>query len=284
MSSRLARPTVALSAALLLCACDVLDWTQAFGHPSTGQRVQESLAMPVPEPPAVNPDSFCLALFGDIHVDRNEGFEHRLDWLRDEVADRGIDFAVVLGDLADHGFRDEFDAARAGLDSLGVPVYATLGNHDLYQADGWESFKDDFGSATYAVTVADRLKLILLDTAGGELGAAQFDWLERELADTVPVAKIVGTHYAGYDGTTPIMWRLASSAERYKLLSLLRDHAVFAYVAGHLHGYRHTTIAGTEHFIVGTMGMRSMDRGEPGYLLMTWVRGTPDWQFVVAPE
>jgi Icc protein len=287
MSSRILRlPAVVLTTALFFCTCDLgdLDFTQAFRHPSTERRVQESLELPVPEPPAVDPDSFSFALFGDIHVNLNAGLRHRLGWLREEVADRGIGFVVVLGDLADQGLEAEFSAVRVALDSLGVPVYATVGNHDLYQADGWESFKDYFGPATYAVTVADRLKLILLDTAGGELGATQFDWLEYELADTTASAKLIGTHYALFDGATPIIWRLPSGAERYKLLSLMRDHGVPAYVSGHLHGFRHTTIGGTEHFIVGAMGTGELDYGEPGYLLMSWVRGTLSWQYVTAPE
>jgi predicted phosphodiesterase len=287
MSSRIVRLlVVVLPAGLFVCACDLgdLDLTRAFRHPSTERRVQESLALPVPDPPAVAPDSFSFALFGDLHVNLNAGLEHRLGWLRDEVVDRGIGFVVVLGDLADQGLPDEFSAVRAALDSLDVPVYATVGNHDLYQADGWELFKDNFGPASYAVTVADRLKLILLDTAGGELGATQFDWLERELADTTSGVKLVGTHYALFDGPTPIMWRLPSGAERYKFLSLMRDHGVFALVSGHLHGFRHTTVYGTEHFIVGTMGTGALDYGEPGYLLMTWARGTLSWQYVTAPE
>lgn len=277
---------VLLPAALLFCACELadLDLTQAFGHPSTARRVQESLEMPAPEPPPVDPDSFSFALFGDIHVSQPAGFEHRLGWLRGEITARGIGFVVVLGDLADHGRQGESDAARAALDSLTVPVYATVGNHDLYQADGWTSFNANFGPATYAVTVADRLKLILLDTAGGELGATQFDWLEHELADTAAITKVLGTHYSLFDGSTPIMWRLPSGAERSKLLSMMRDHGVSTLVSGHLHGYRHTTINGTEQFIVGTMGTKALDYGEPGYLLMTWVRGTLGWEFIPAPE
>lgn len=283
-SGRLAAP--ALAVALLLVGCDLgeIDFSQGFSHPSTERRVQESLALPAPGPPAVDPDSFSFALFGDVHVNRNAGYRNRFGWLRDEVAERGIDFVVVLGDLADQGLADEYDAARAALDSLGVPVYAVLGNHDLYQADGWESFKLRFGPSTYAVTVAGRVKLILLDTAGGELGATQFDWLEEELAGPGAPVRLVGTHYALFDGADPMLWRMPSSAERLKLVALMRDHGVRALVSGHLHGFRHAFIGATEHFIVGTMGAGELDYGEPGFLLMTWARDTLTWQFVAAPE
>jgi hypothetical protein len=32
------------------------------------------------------------------------------------------------------------------------------------------------------------------------------------------------------------------------------------------------------------MGTGELDYGEPGYLLMSWVRGTLNWQYVTAPE
>ena len=191
---------------------------------------------------------------------------------------------VVSGDITLRARHGEFQAALRFMDSIGriAPTHLVPGNHDLYQADGWESFKLRFGPSTYAVTVGGRVKLILLDTAVGELGATQFDWLEKELAG--PGVRLVGTHYALFDGANPMLWRMPSSAERLKLIALMRDRGVPMLVSGHLHGFRHAIIGATEHFIVGTMGAGELDYGEPGFLLVTWARETLTWQFVTAPE
>jgi hypothetical protein len=278
------RPRIRLPAAGLMlfigCCLVSCDWnvSQFFFHPSTDQRMQDNLSesMPAPQPPEVNPDSFRFALFGDPQIATD--LRSHLGWFRTEAARQGIEFFGVLGDLTDGQNDVEREVVKAGLDSTHRPYYCTLGNHDLYQADGWDWFKSEFGPSCYSVVVADRLKLIFLDTAEGDLGQVQFDWLEQQLAaDTLP--KVIGTHFPVYDGLTPIMWRLASSEERYKLMSLLRNHNVRAIVAGHIHGWRHTEIEGVEHFICA-LPASGMDYGSPGYLVFTWSRGELTWEHV----
>jgi len=242
--------------------------------------MQDNLSGTLPIPPvkAVNPDSFRFALFGDPQIGTD--LESYLGWFRQEVARQGIDFFGVLGDLTDDGLDSERLVLKAGLDSTHTPYYCTLGNHDLYQADGWDWFKQNFGPSCYSIVVADRLKLIFLDTAEGELGQEQFDWLERELAGD-SLVKIVGTHFPIYDGPTPIMWRLASNEERSKLSSMLVRHHVHSIVSGHIHGWRYTEIQGVNHFICALPDV-GMDYGQPGYLLFTCVRGQLNWEHIEA--
>ena len=53
--------------------------------------------------------------------------------------------------------------------------------------------------ATSSVTIGNAVRLIFLDTASGDIGKVQFDWLEAELQDSTHI-KIVLTHYPVYDG------------------------------------------------------------------------------------
>lgn len=273
-SSRLAGLLIGL---LALGGCD-WDVTQFILYPSVEQRVQESLGLPAPGPPVVNPDSFRFALFGDPQV--RADLVHRLGRFTADVADSGIAFFGVLGDLTHDATEIEVHTIRAAFDSTGIPCYTTIGNHDLFQAESWERCKDVFGPATYSVVVADRLKLIFLDTASGTIGPTQFDWLETELDDNGRHLKIVCTHYPLYDGSTPIAWRLGSTAERARLQSLLRDYRAWGYVSGHIHGWRHTEVAGVNHFICGTMSAHPLDYGEPGYLLLTFAHDSLAWRKV----
>lgn len=264
--------------ALSVAGCN-WDLTQVIFRPPVDKRVQESISgeIPWPEPVPVNPDSFCFAMFGDpqVHADS----QHLLGRFREDVRNRGIDFFCVLGDLTHDATREEVNVVKAALDSVGVPYYATIGNHDLYQKDGWQLFKENFGPSCYSVTIAGRLKLIFLDTAEGAVGETQFDWFEQKLLDSGGYLRVVGTHFPCYDGITPGMYRLASTAERNKLQYLLQESGTYALVSGHIHGWRHTEIGGVHHFVAGTMAL-DLDYGRNGYLLLTFAGDSLSWERV----
>jgi hypothetical protein len=274
---------------LALCACEWDLWG-TVSRPTVEDRVRESLsgALQPPGPAAVNPDSFCFAVFGDPQLGHD--YVTRLDRFRQEVVERGIDFFCVLGDLTNDATQDEVDSIKLQLERVGIPYYVTIGNHDLYQADGWERFKANYGPSCYAVTIADRLRLIFLDTADGTIGPTQFDWLESALIDfgmagaaggaQHPPFKIVLTHFPVFDGEKPIMWRLASDAERVKVQSLLERYDAFAWCAGHIHGWRHMQIGSVNHFTCGAMAPGTLDYGDPGFLLFTFAHDSLSWQFV----
>jgi len=265
-----------LLALLLVSGCD-LDWGQFFFHPTIADRMRENLSgeLSAPGPVAVNPDSFRFAMFGDPQV-RSDGTS-LVGRFRTDAAAMSIDFFCVLGDLTNDGTAAEQALAKAQFDSVGRPYYCTLGNHDLYQAGGWDWFKTTFGPSCYTVVIGDRVKLLFLDTADGMLGRAQFDWLESELAGDSGLVKVICTHFSVYDGEKPIMFRLPSTEERAKLISLLTRYGVRAMVSGHLHGYRHTRINETDYFI-SAMPPEGMDYGNPGFVLFTWAHDSLSWE------
>jgi len=78
------------------------------------------------------------------------------------------------------------------------------------------------------------------------------------------------------------MWRIASPVERAKLQSLLEKYGVYAWCAGHIHGWRHAVVEGVNHFTCGTMVPGALDYGTgKGYLLFTFVHDSLSWQRVV---
>ena len=116
----------------------------------------------------------------------------------------------------------------------------------------------------------------MLDSAEGMFGSTQLDWLERELDDGGRFIKILITHYPLFDGDRPIAYRLPSTEERYRLVSLLARYHVHSIVSGHIHGWRHTVVEGTNHF-VAALPPRGMDYGKPTYLLFTWAHDSLSW-------
>jgi hypothetical protein len=277
--SHIAKLSILALLALLFGACE-MDPVQWVCHPAVEERVAENLSgtLPVPQPVAVDPDSFVFGVFGDpqLHAD----LANRLAEFGVYARAYGLDFFCALGDLAHDASEAEVAAAKAAFDSVGVPYYVTIGNHDLYQREGWQRYKSTWGRSTYSVTIGGRLKLIFLDTADGMLGETQFEWLEEQLADTLPRHKIVGTHFPIYSGERPLWGRLARAAERYRLLSLLHEHGVEAWCSGHIHAWRYDRIEDLDHFVVGTMpaSIEYFDYGVPGYLQFSLVRDTLRWQ------
>jgi predicted phosphodiesterase len=277
MSSRRAA-ALCLVILLVFCACEWDLWG-IVNRPTVEDRVRDNLGgePPAPGPVSVNPDSFRFAVFGDPQT----GHDYRtsLGRFTQETADRGIDFFCVLGDLTNDATADEVDSIKLQLDRVGIPYYATIGNHDMFQVDGWQRFRENYGPSCFPVVIADRIKLIFLDTADGTIGPTQFDWLETELQDSAYI-KIVLTHYPIYDGEKPIMWRIASVAERAKLQNLLEKYGVYAWCAGHIHGLRHTQVGTVHHLTCGAMAPGNLDYGNPGYLLFTFAHDSLSWEFI----
>lgn len=263
----------------LVCACR-WEASEFFCRPDVDERVAGSLRLAAPAAPVVNPDSFSFAVFGDPQV--NAGLMHRLGEFADSARVQGLSFFCVLGDLTDDCTEPERATVVAALRAVGVPCYVTIGNHDLYRRDGWDWFVTTWGPSVYALDVAGRVKLVFLDTADGRLGAAQLDWLAAELAERSCRWVVVLSHVPIVDGPVPIMWRLASAEERYRLLALLLGGGVRAYCAGHIHGWRVERVGGLEHFTVGTMPPRlaDFDYGGPGYVVFSVVGESLFWRRV----
>lgn len=217
-----------------------------------------------------------FAVFSDIHVTQNN--DHLFDLLKQDVASKGIDFFVVAGDLTDNGLEAEYEICRNDFDSIGIPWYVTIGNHDLYQTSGWESYKKTFGPSCYSVGMNGLLRIIFLDTSTGTVGKVQFSWLEEQLQRSNEKYILVVTHYPLYDDLVPSIWRLPSSEERYKLIHLCRKYNVYAYIGGHLHTFQHQKIQELHHFIVGAMYPHDLDKGKHGYLLFHLITDSLSWE------
>ncbi|MGZ3708463.1 MAG: metallophosphoesterase family protein [Bdellovibrionota bacterium] len=282
------RPAHLLLAFLPVIGCGK-NLLEMFAHPTVESRVADSLsgalAVPAAMTPA-DPTNFNFAVFADVQV-RPEN-KTLLSRFTQDVGPKNISFFVVLGDLTEDGLNDEFTKIKTALDGVGIPYSAAIGNHDLFQEGsdgGWNRWKTVFGSSTYSVTIAGAVRLILLDTSSGEIGPSQFDWLQGQLTQpSPPPFTIVGSHYPIYDGITPMIWRLSSAAERYKLTGMLNQYGVYAYVGGHIHEYRQSQVASVLHLTVGSMYPYGLDYGNHGYVLFTYNHGAMSWQWVPFPD
>jgi predicted phosphodiesterase len=75
-----------------------------------------------------------------------------------------VDFTLVLGDISDEGKSWELERAAVILGGLDAPYYPVVGNHDNFQDDNKQAWKDAFGrdSTSYVVTW-EGFKFIVID-------------------------------------------------------------------------------------------------------------------------
>ncbi len=201
-------------------------------------------------------DKHTFAFFSDTHVAADAALNHSGVNMADNLTACVRELAawparpatvVVNGDLAftsglpgDYGtFGQLFEPVRAL-----APVHLTLGNHDERE-NFWQAFPHDTTKLNSvpqkqaAVFSSDRANWFLLDslevsdTAPGEYGVAQLDWLARELAARPDKpAVLVGHHNLQPPGGTTGLMDSAAFAELFA-----RYRQVKAYIFGHTHNW-----------------------------------------------
>jgi 3',5'-cyclic-AMP phosphodiesterase len=189
-----------------------------------------------------------LVALADLHIGADWVGTDPLDTLSATVdAVRGLDVAVdavlVLGDVAEHGFEDEYARARAELERLEAPLYLAMGNRDdreaLRRRFGHEPAA---GAPLHYAADLGAAALIVLDTtipgrAGGELDAESMSWLERELAARPRSPTLLAMHHPPLQTGSAAWDRIAlSAASRAALADTLAAHPQVRLILGaHLH-------------------------------------------------
>ncbi len=187
-----------------------------------------------------------------------------------------VAWAVIAGDMTDHGTREQFEALGKVCRNSGLAVYGCIGNHDSYRAssrpDALELCPELFPcQSTDYVIDEPPLRLIVLDAAhwkskdgrfvdhydpadsgGIGLKPEQIDWLKRELARDVHTPTIIISHF-------PLHYRGGLSSCGYKLPVLSTGSAAMevlrqapnavAMLCGHTHWNEYNPENGIAHIV-----------------------------------
>ncbi len=179
-------------------------------------------------------DSYIIYVMADSHVGTTGNLKH---FIQEAIEDDAV-AAVMVGDLTTgHSYDYKiFHSALPDPDEL--LTFPVAGNHDIY-FDGWKQFHSLFGSSTYMFyvnTPEGKDLYICLDTAGGTLGALQYEWLNKILrTERIHYRRcIIFTHnnilqFRKIATTTPNL------EELYSLTELFVVHHVDMVVTGHDH-------------------------------------------------
>ena len=173
---------------------------------------------------------YSFIVISDIHINGKEN--PAFDSLKPKLA-KTDKFIVMAGDLSQNGNKSDFDICKTQVQSLGLPYYATAGNHDLYYA-GWPNYKEVFGQSYYSFATHN-MKILMADTANGTLGRAQRQWMEGALNSKEKTLCTVITHMNIFPSPNWDVFQLTNIEESYSLMDLFAKKNVNYAIMGHTH-------------------------------------------------
>jgi 3',5'-cyclic AMP phosphodiesterase CpdA len=198
-------------------------------------------------PDADAPGRWRFAAFADVQ----EKIDDVQDIYRRMNQDPSIRFVVMSGDLTSRGSQGELERFQREMKTLAIPIFATLGNHELGTRD--DLFHDYFGRGNFRFTFRGA-QFTLLDSASATLAPTVYDWLYGWLAEGQDRPHFVFMHIPPLDPAGTRAGAFASRLEANRLLSLLAGGGVDLTIYGHVHSYYAYSNAGIPAFITGGGG------------------------------
>jgi len=233
-------------------------------------------------------DRHTFAFFSDAHIDADAKSIHGGVNMADNLAACVRELAawpvnpaavIVNGDLAlNHGAPEDYATFGALIQPVRAlaPLHLSLGNHDQRE-HFWQAFPHDAGrlepvpQKQAAVFASDRANWYLLDSLAvtaatpGRQGAAQLDWLGRQLAARTEKPAIVVCHHPLDDSG---LFGLEDSPALEELL--VRHRQVKAFIFGHTHNWNIAQHSSGVHLINLPQTAYPFLAGRPS----GWVRAT----------
>jgi len=263
-------------------------------------------------------DSFTFAFLTDIHVqpERNAiaGFRSALD----KVNELGPDFVITGGDMIMDALGVSYERSDSLYDiytgmigRLNMPVYNTIGNHEIYgwyERSGADPDHPEFGKKMFEKRIGKRYqameykgwKFFILDSVedngeGGYKGGVdkeQLRWIEEELSETdtnqplaisahIPLMTVGAQVFES--ATEPNSPGIVVTNSK-EVLKLFEDHNLKLVLQGHLH-YLEDIYVFRTHFITAGAVSGRWWRGpnletEEGFLMVEVNGGDFEWEYV----
>ena len=173
----------------------------------------------------------------DTHIEDGNVFD--FDRIKAAVDEHSAKFVVHLGDITQYGSAPDIDKFIDIADSLEVPCYPAIGNHDFYFSN-WHVWRDKIGSTSYRIDGYSSNKsisvtLFILDSGNSFFGKEQMDWLEREIKKTGDKNNVfVFTHSPLFVEGPFDMQQVTDTKERARIVSILKNRCDIVFM-GHLH-------------------------------------------------
>ncbi|MDR0561744.1 MAG: metallophosphoesterase [Spirochaetaceae bacterium] len=187
-------------------------------------------------------DAYEFLVLTDTHIQDGNAFG--LENLASVINDAR--FVVILGDITQNGSEKDILKFISIAETLGVPCYPVIGNHDIY-FNNWYNWRDHIGSSSYRIN-GSNTTLFILDTANAWVGNAQIKWLDKELETAKPHIFIF-THTNLFVEHIIDLQQTTDIRERARFMSLL-DGRCEAFFTGHVHRRIIKTFGGVQYITI----------------------------------
>ena len=179
------------------------------------------------------------------------------------------EMVLCMGDLTRHGKREEFDEIFGHLTDPGVPVYTTLGNHEL-MGEAAQRFAEEIGPGSVAFDVRG-VRVVLADTAGAGFAPEAYPWLAQALWPRASGPALVLAHIPPIEpwGTRDHGFSNRDDGEHF--VQALSEGRTTHFFAGHIHSWADYTMRGIPATISGGGGGQTESPGGPGHHWMKLV-------------
>lgn len=121
---------------------------------------------------------FKFAVIADSHYNFNELH----DAIKNINKNKSLDFVIVNGDIADHGYLKEYELFHENMEDLSIPYLTVIGNHD-YRSNGKKIYNKMYGEVNKRFTFNNNLFILFDDVFWESNKNPDMDWLEKELKD-----------------------------------------------------------------------------------------------------
>jgi Icc protein len=164
-------------------------------------------------------------------------------------------FVIAMGDITQRGEVDEYDLFDRQLQTLAIPFYTTVGNHELWGPP--ERFYDRYGRASFHFGFKGAA-FTFVDSGDTGLDPLVEDWLDGWLADARDQAHVFLTHVPPIDPFGGRYGSFRSTQDAHRLLARLVEGNVDLTLYGHIHTYIKYENAGIPAYISGGGGALPM--------------------------
>jgi len=230
------------------------------------------------------PQDFTFVFATDIHIQKEKNADQGFAKAIEEINKIDPDFVLTGGDLIMDALGVSFNSADSQFNLynktvklLNVPVFNTIGNHDIlgwYDKSKIERDHPEFGKKIYQNRIGKLyysflhkgVKFIILDSVEelpegngyfGYVNSEQIDWLKNELSQTEKSTPIViSTHIPLLTSFSQISEGAQKANERglvvensKEVLDLLKEYKSALILQGHLHIFEDINIMNRFRFV-----------------------------------
>jgi len=186
-------------------------------------------------------------VFGD-----SQGYQGGIEQIVAAANQYRPQFIFHCGDLTSFGQENQYQDIKAVFDLAQVPVYTTIGNHDIKEGGG-VLYAEYFGSSMYSFD-SGPAHIAVFNTSSGDVAEHELAWLEQDLSQADSEYKLVFTHIPPFNPLSELDHSLINTTTSARLMTLFEEQNVDVVFTGHIHVFNDSVINGVRYVVTGGAG------------------------------